>query len=58
MKISVHVWSGSRTAAIIDMANAGKVGKVCRRLYVEGVAYAGDRIGYDKTSATHATISR
>jgi len=38
-KASVHVrtWSGSRTARITDMTNAGKRGKTCRILRVMGM---------------------
>ena len=47
--INVQVWSGSRTAVIIDMEHAGKIGKTCRRLYVDGIAYHADRLGCDWT---------
>ena len=43
-KISVKTWVGSGTATVIDMANAGKRGKKCRKLYFGGWRpYTSDR---------------
>ena len=36
MAIHVQVWTGSGTARITDMTNAGKRGKTCRRLRFSG----------------------
>ena len=39
--IHVKVWSGSRSATITDMTNAGKRGKLCRILRVSGTPWHG-----------------
>lgn len=38
--VHVKVWSGSRTARIIDMTNAGKIGKRCSTLRISGASWS------------------
>ena len=54
-KIHISTWYGSGTAAVTDMADAGKRGKKCRRLYVSGWIGVGQVPGSDAEKVADAT---
>lgn len=55
MPVNIRVWSGSRSARIVDMTNAHKIGKKCRVFYFEGCAcsWSSDPIVHLSINATH-----
>lgn len=49
--VHVKVWSGSRTARIIDMTNAGRIGKRCSTLRISGASWSASPFETDDQKA-------